>query len=368
VHFALLQALLGSVVPYLRRELDVGYTVASFHLAALAVGGVAAGLASRRVEFASSRRVLIALGVTGMAAGGVGLAAASTVAGTIGASLLMGATGTWTLVGAQAALADRHGERRAVALGEANVAASLGAFSVPLIVATGEATGVSWRLAPAVGALLGALLVWRVWASGVHESPVAGTHQSGRLPGSARVALVLVFCVVCAEWSVSFWGASFVDDQVGLSTDAAVTLSSLFFAAVLAGRVVGSTLVRRIAPERLIAASLAVAAAGFPFLWLAGSTVGAGAGLVLVGLGIANLFPLSAAMIFAAAPGRTTLASGRAVTAGAAAVLTAPLVLGQVADLSGLRTAFAVVPVFLAIGAAALALIARRPAPVPARA
>ena len=366
LHFGFLQAVLGPVVPYLRRELDLGYTVASFHVAALAIGSVIGALASRRVERATSRRELVALGVTGMAAGGVCLAATPTLVGTIGASLLMGVSGTLSLVGAQAALADRHGERRAVALGEANVAASLGAFSVPLIVAAGEATGLSWRLALAVGALIGALLAWCVRATGVHEPrAVARARSVSSLPAAARIALALVFCVVCVEWSVGFWGASFADDQVGLSTDAAVTLSTLFFAAMLAGRLAGSALARRVAVERLVAVGLAVAFAGFPLLWLADDAFAAGAGLVLIGLGVAALFPLSAAITFAAAPGLTTLASGRAVTAGAAAILSAPLILGQLADAGGLRLAFGVVPVFLAMAAGALALVVRRPRPVP---
>lgn len=87
----------------------------------------------------------------------------------------------------------------------------------------------------------------------------------------------------------------------------------------------------------------------------------AGAGLVIIGFGVAALFPLSAAITFAAAPGLTTLASGRAVTAGSAAVLTAPLILGQLADAGGLRLAFGVVPVFLLMGAGSAC--GRDPAP-----
>jgi hypothetical protein len=85
-------------VPYLRRELDVGYSVASFDVAALAIGSVAGAVVSRRVEYASSRRTLVALGAAGMAAGGVSLAAAPNVIGTLGAALLMGVSGTWSLV------------------------------------------------------------------------------------------------------------------------------------------------------------------------------------------------------------------------------------------------------------------------------
>jgi MFS family permease len=347
----------------------VGYTVGSLHLVALAGGSVAAGLASRRVEAATSRRGLVLIGVAGMGAGAVALGAAPALPATLAASLVMGLCGTLTLVGAQAALADQHGERRAVALGEANVAASLGALSVPLVVGAGEAAGLGWRLAVATGAAIGALLVWRVRATGVREpAATAGAHDAGPLSARARVGLILVFCVVCAEWSVSFWGATFADDVVGLSTDAAVTLSSAFFAAMLAGRLAGSALARRFSAERLVAAALAVALGGFPVLWLAQGAVGAGTGLVLVGLGIGSLFPMCLAITLAAAPGLTTLASGRAVTAGSAAILLAPLVLGQVGDAGGLRLAFGLVPVFLILAATTLAALARHPVPAPSAA
>jgi fucose permease len=364
LHFAFLQAALGAVLPYLRRELDIGYTAGSLHLTAFALGSVLAALASRRVQAVIGRGGLVLAGVGGMAAGVLGLAVAPTLAATLAASLLMGATGTWTVVGAHGSLADEHGQRRAIALAEAGAAGSFGALSVPLVVAAGETTGLGWRLAPAVGIAVGGLLAWRIRASGLRE-PLAGHDRdgAGSLPARGRVALMLVFSVVCAEWSVAFWGATFADDQVGLSAEAAVALSSAFFAAMLAGRLVVSVIARRLPAERLLAGALLLALIGFPLLWRAESALTAGAGLVLVGLGIASLFPLAAAVTIAVTPGRTTLATGRAFAAASAAVLSGPLILGQVADAHGLRFAFGLVPLFLVLAAAALATLGRLPAP-----
>lgn len=364
LHFAFLQAALGAVLPYLRRELDVGYTAGSLHLTAFAVGSVFAALASQRVQAVGGRGAMVTLGVGGMAAGGLGLAVAPTLAGTLAASLLMGATGVWTIVGAHGSLADEHGQRRAVAIGEAGAAGSLGALSVPLVVAAGETTGVGWRLAPVVGIALGGLLAWRIRASGLREPTSEHGHDVRRsLPARGRLALFLVFSVVCAEWSVAFWGATFADDQVGLSAAAAVALSSAFFAAMLAGRLVVSVIARRVSAERVLAGALILALLGFPVLWSAESAVTAGAGLLLVGLGIACLFPLAAAITIAVTPGATTLATGRAFTAASAAVLSGPLVLGQLADAHGLRFAFGLVPLFLILAAAALAMLGRVPRP-----
>lgn len=326
-----------------------------------------AALASRRVQAITGRGGLVLLGVGGMAAGVFGLALAPALGGTLAASLLMGVTGTWTAVGAHGSLADEHGQRRAVALGEAGAAGSLGALSVPLVVAAGEASGLGWRLAPAVGIALGGLLVWRIRSSGLREPVTEQDRETrGSLPARARVALALVFSVVCAEWSVAFWGATFADDQVGLPAAVAVALSSAFFAAMLAGRLVVSAIARRLSAELLLAGALMLALVGFPVLWLAESAVTAGAGLIVVGLGIACLFPLAAAITIAVTPDRTTLATGRAFTAASAAVLSGPLALGQVADVHGLRFAFGLVPVFLVLAAAALAALVRLPRPAVA--
>jgi Major Facilitator Superfamily len=193
----------------------------------------------------------------------------------------------------------------------------------------------------------------------------ASGADAGPMPTAARVALVLVFCVVCVEWSVGFWGATFADAQVGLSTDAAVTLSSAFFAAMLAGRLAGSALSRRIAADRLVAVGLSLALAGFPVLWLAEDALTAGAGLV-IGFGVAALFPLSAAITFAAAP-RAEHARERP---------RGDRRLGRVPDgavdprsARGRRRPSACLrrrSRFLLMGAGALAVVIRRPRPLPA--
>jgi hypothetical protein len=61
----------------------------------------------------------------------------------------------------------------------------------------------------------------------------------------------------------------------------------------------------------------------------------------------------------ALAPERAVLASGRAVVTTSFAVVLAPLTVGTLADATSLTTALAVVPVALALAAAALVLVRR---------
>jgi hypothetical protein len=59
------------------------------------------------------------------------------------------------------------------------------------------------------------------------------------------------------------------------------------------------------------------------------------------------------------APGRTQLASARAVMAGSTAVLLAPLTIGALADATSITSALVVVPIMLALAATALAVVER---------
>jgi fucose permease len=179
-----------------------------------------------------------------------------------------------------------------------------------------------------------------------------------RLPGVFWVAAAMRFCMTAAEWCVTAWGATFVKDA-GVSADIAVALMAGYFGGVVAGRTLGSGLARRHDPARLLALALFVAAAGLAILWPSHSSAQALAGLSLLGIGLGNLFPMAMSVTVGLAPAQAALVSGRAVTVTSFAVLLAPLTVGTLADATSLTAAFGVVPVALAVAAAALTLLRR---------
>jgi fucose permease len=173
------------------------------------------------------------------------------------------------------------------------------------------------------------------------------------------VAGAMLICTTAVEWCITSWGATFVQGAADVTADAAVTLMAGYFAGVLVGRILGSRLARRHDPALLLAFALGIAAVGFAVLWPATVSVQALAGLVLLGVGIGNLFPMALSVAVALAPGMAVLASGRAVAMTSIAVLLAPLAVGALADASSLKVALLVVPVALVLAAAALALVHR---------
>ena len=347
-----LQTVPSLATPSLREELGLGYGVASAHLSMFAVGGIVAGLVGVRLTRLLGRRGVLVLGLAGAATGALGLTAGRAAWATLLACLVLGGLANLVLVAVQAGLADHHGERRAVAFAESNVVASTGTTVAPLLVGGLTAATGSWRWGVGALALLGlaAALTARTAHVPTPSSEVAAGPRV-RLPPRARAAVAMVGCGVLLEFSVAFWGATYLREVVGLPGPTAVTAMVCFFGAMLVGRVVGAVLTRTLPPAPLLLASLATVTVGTTVGATGTATASSLAALSLLGLGIALLFPLGLSLAVAAAPHASAAVSGHCVTAAAAAILVGPLVVGRSADLVGLRPALLLLPVVTAVAA-----------------
>lgn len=352
-YFAYLQTGLGPLMPFIRAELDLGYTVASLHFAVFALGSVVVGGWANPVARRWGRSAAFWGAAAGMAAGALMLAVSPHPAGTIAAAALMGGAGVTLLVTNQAILASHHGGRRAVAITEANVAASATAILVTLAVGGAERVGLGWRMAVLAPVLAIALLAIRFRGTAIPDAPntefvAIATDEDAvsisppRLPTTFWIYCLVLFLGVAGEWCVAYWGTDFLHEVVGLRRADAAAALSLFFMAMVAGRFLGSRLARRIASPRLLLAMLGIALVGFPVFWLA--PVGALnlAGLVVFGVGVANAYPLAIAVATAAAPEQEDVATARLALADGGAALLAPLTLGSLAGPLGIERAFGV--------------------------
>jgi predicted MFS family arabinose efflux permease len=356
--FAYLQAAPGLVIVHLRDELDLSYATGGLHVGAFAAGSTLAGGISARLERALGRRMLFWSAAALMGAGAIGLTAGRIAAVTVGSVLVMGVGGGLLLARPQAPPPPPPGDPPTVALAEENVAASIAYVVLIGVLSLTAALHASWRVALLASLLVPALAWWSNRHLAIDAPPPSRVAQ-GRLPGLFWIAAAMLFCTTAAEWCITAWGATFVEDVAGASTDTAVALMAGYFGGVLAGRTLGSRLARQHDPARLLAFALAVAAAGFAVLWPSTAPAQALVGLSLLGLGLGNLFPMGVSVTVALAPGRVMLASGRAVMMSSFAVVLAPLTVGTLADATSLKSALWVVPVMLVLAAVGLMLVRR---------
>ena len=361
-YFAYLETVLGPLMPFLRAEHGFNYTVASLHFSAFAFGGVLVGFLGERVAGRWGRRASLWGGGAGMAAGALLLALSPFAFGTIFGALVMGALGAQLLVTTQAILADRHEEWNTVALTESNAAASTCAILASFAVGACAGLGLGWRAALLLPVAALVLLAARYYTEPLGEARRAETTPDGAspaLPARFWVYFGVLFLGISAEWCIGYWGADFLVNGVGLEPSGAATALSVFFVAMLTGRLVGSRLARRLPGAALLTATLCLAIAGFPLFWLSGLPAPSLVGLFVTGLGIGSVYPLAISVGVAAVPGRTDAATARFSLAGGSAILLAPFALGALADRIGIEGAYGIV-VPLLLAAVVLTLVAWR--------
>jgi fucose permease len=350
-YIAISQSIIGPLMPFLRSELELNYTLGGMLPAALAIGLIFSGLISDWLARRLSRRIVFWGGSIGLLLSVVMLARGRTFESIFIAALGMGFGSSLTQVMIQALLSDQHGERRAIALTEANVAASLSTTLTPIVIGGMPLLGLDWRLIPLLPFLvltsLGIFFHREAIPEGYVTQTVSGAGPA-RLPFSFWIYWMVLFLVVAIEMAIAVWATDFLANVVGLSrTNAALAFGS-FPAAMLSGRIVGSRLTQRWSSQVLLPAALAVTLLGFPIFWLSRVAMLNILGLFIAGLGIANLYPLTLSIAVGMAAEQSNQASARASLAVGTALLGVPLLLGWLSDQIGIQIAYGIV-VLLAI-------------------
>jgi fucose permease len=351
-YFGCLQTSVGPLMAFLRTELHLSYTIEGLHFSAWAFGAILAGINGDYAIRLLGRRSVLWGGGGGMAVGAMALIMARQPLWTLLSIVLMGYAGNLLLISMQAALSDTHGKQRSIALLEGNVMASIGAFLAPFGIGLLQEAGAGWRSALVLVVctfLLLFVFTRRIPIPAVNAAESTKASIAKRLPIAFWAYWIVVIVGMAIEWCITYWSADFLVKEGGLSKANAAGSLSLFFVAAVVGRFLGSRLARRIRPSRLVVFSIAVAAAGFLLFWLAPILSLRLSGLLLAGLGIANLYPLAISLTLATVPQQADSASARISLGSGLSVIVVPFVLGAFADRVGLRSAFSIVAMLLLI-------------------
>ncbi|MER7772674.1 MFS transporter [Kitasatospora sp. NPDC096140] len=187
--------------------------------------------------------------------------------------------------------------------------------------------------------------------------PTAGAGGEGGAGAGRKATRLLVLllgvtalCTAYGEGAIADWTTLHLTDDVHASSAVAATGYGAYAFAMASGRVGGTWLSIRLGQTRLMLLGGLTAAAGMLVAALAPVAPVAICGFVLVGLGLANLFPLAIARAGeAGGPQGVALAS----SLGYGGMLIGPVVIGFLADAAGLPLALTTV----AVAATAAALL-----------
>ena len=353
---------IGNATPYLRTDLGLTDFQAGLHASALAVGVLMAGVGADQVaRWVGPRWLLdLAVGCLVVALGLVVLAPNLLVS--LSGAMLIGLGGGLLGTDINVRLIGRDGTETRKAMGQANALSMVTAAAAPVAIGLAVAGLHAWRLALLVPVVaLVALTVLRPRAA---EARSSARPPRMRLPRAYWFAwLVLVFGV-SIEFSFVFWGSTIVGKRTGLASADATLLASLFVAGMFVGRAaVGRGLGAGRASRGLLAVGLVVVLFGAGLVWVSTVPILSGVGLFVGGLGLSPLWPVGLTMALQTAPQAPLSAAARATLASGTAVLLAPSTLGLASDAFGVVGAW---PIILALGVAALVVLAITPRAAPA--
>ncbi|MEU7870223.1 MFS transporter [Dactylosporangium sp. NPDC049140] len=362
----------GPVAPILRDELHISRTLAGLHGTAFAVGGVVGGLMLPGLTRRLGRGRLIWIGLACISTAAVGMYTAHHLALTL-AFATLASTGSALEVNAiNAGLTDHHGTAAPAAISEANAAAAALGLVAPLVVGATFAAGWGWRLGLAVVVVPVLGIAWYARAHGVRPPEPAGfgappvAHR--RLPVAFWLALTSLFATGSVEICLTLWGSDVLREHAHVSAGVATAAVSALIAGMVAGRLAGGRLLLRFRPSRMLLAALGVSLAGFAVFWVTSTPWLAMAALCVCGAGMGLHYPLGIGLALAHSDGQPDLAAARASAAVGVSFGLAPFALGALADRVGPHPAFLLVPVFVALSAAAVLRLDRitRPLTSPA--
>jgi fucose permease len=347
-------------------------------LGIILVAGVAAQVVSSTVTGRTMTRVrqgpLLALGITLMA-GALAMESA--------------ASAMWLLVVGSAAFSTGFGivnaalnVYAAARFGPRNItwmhaSYGLGATLGPLLVTALLASGAGWRTAlVSMSAVLAATALLlaatgRSWEPPPEPAPLPrakGAPAPRRRAGLAKrawTAPAFIAVETGIEVSAGVWGYVFLTSGRGLPAAGAGVAVSAFWAMMFAGRVLLGPVAERAGASRVLAAAVVGVPAGAVLMAVPGPAPFAVAGMMLLGLAAAPVFPLLT-LTTAERVGEGSAAAAVSLQAAASAIGSAALPSG-IGLIIGVSGAGAVGPALLVLGLAMCAVygLALRPAKTP---
>jgi len=179
----------------------------------------------------------------------------------------------------------------------------LGASIGPYIMGLALTKGMSWNAGYGIIGLLQVVLsavlffslpLWKKSASETEKTGTAAKpltlRQVIRIPGAKEV-MVAFFCYCGLEQTCILWGSSYFVLQIGLDEETAASLAALFMLGLTSGRFLNGFLTYKLNDTNLIRLGQGIIGLGVVTMLLPFGNLAAMAGLTLMGLGCAPIYP-----------------------------------------------------------------------------
>ena len=181
------------------------------------------------------------------------------------------------------------------------VGASVGPYIMGFALTGGQTWNMGYRYIAILQILLTVIIIFslplwkeRTSSSGgdgaVLSEEVLSLKQVIKIPGAKEI-MVTFFCYSALEATAGLWGSSYLALYHGVSAEDAAWFASLFYLGITIGRAASGFITMALDDTKMVRLGLVIIFVGLLLFFIPGGSGFAKAGLVLVGLGCAPVYP-----------------------------------------------------------------------------
>ena len=235
------------------------------------------------------------------------------------------------------------------------VGASIGPYIMGFVLSGGQHWTAGYRIVGIIQIALSAFLLstlkkWKSSRSISEKTTEKGSkpmklRDAIRIPGAKEV-MITFFCYCAVEQTAALWASSYLAIYKGVPAETAAFFASMFFIGIAAGRAMNGFLTIKFSDLQLIRAGQGIILLGIVAMLLPFGKIISLAGLMLVGLGCAPIYPcmLHSTPVHFGAERSQALTGIQMASAYTGTTLMAPL-FGLIAD----HVSLALLPLYLLI-------------------
>lgn len=344
-----MSTLLGAMLPAMQAEYSMSYALRGYVLSSHQIGNFFAVFLSGFIPYAIGRKKstlilgsLIVLGLLLMTATGNPFILIVAFAFT--------GMGRGTLSNITNVVVSENTGNKAAGLNILHASFAIGAFISPFVAVF--ATAIEWRIAAWIFAFLMLTALIFVGGSTLSNTPMKKEKTSSEIPFQKSFSFWLntfiMFFYLAGEASLTGWLVTYFNDTGLMSTSLSQSMQSFLWVMILLGRLCCASLSSKMDKSVLILAMGAMMTLCFVLMISAQSTALVVVGLLGLGFFMSGIYPTTLSTMDSRY-NSSTVATGTCIATATVGGILMPIIIGEVAEVSGIRGGVATISVALAI-------------------
>lgn len=186
------------------------------------------------------------------------------------------------------------------------VGATTGPYIMGIALSAGHGWNMGYRYIGIIQVILTSVLIFSLplWKGRTEETEVEELQTDPAENGKkvlsvreilkisgAREVMLCFFCYCALEQTAGLWASSYLTLHKGVSSEMAAIFASLFYIGITVGRAISGFITMKLNDIQMIRLGQGIIVAGIVAMILPGSNILAMAGLILIGLGCAPIYP-----------------------------------------------------------------------------